>query len=223
MSNAALTILTDAARGILLGYLAAYPEPLYLAWRAGLVTQLLHPSLTETTTLLQTLIPRVMQREGGCGSSAVVLAPQAVAEALRYLPQVQLVDLADIPMQAEALETVLVGRGTIVIALPAGLVTTQLMRIVWPWLVTVMGRMLTPPYLVTWDDPAPLTIARATAQLAVHTRLSPPIIGSHATLVADGDCWLLTVVGERQPLRLRLDAPSLVPLPTTTSVRSRRR
>ena len=221
--SADMTILTDAARGVLLGYSTAYPQPLYLAWRAGLVVQLLHPALAEATTLLQSLIPRVMQREGGGGSSAVVMAPQAVAEALRYLPQVLLVDLADIATQAEALETVLVGRGTVVIALPTGVATTQLMRIVWPWLTQVMGRLLTPPYLVTWDDPAPLTIARATAQLAVHTRPSPPVIGAHATLVTDGDGWLLTVVGERQPLRFRLDAPVLVPLPTTTNVRSRRR
>ena len=221
--SADMTVLTDAARGVLLGYSTAYPQPLYLAWRAGLVVQLLHPVLTDATTLLQALIPRVMQRDGGGGSSAVVLAPQAVAEALRYLPQVLLVDLAAVPTQAEALETVLVGRGTVVIALPTGVTTMQLMRLVWPWLTTVMGRLLTPPYLVTWDDPAPLTIARATVQLAIHTRPTPPIIGAHATLVADGDGWLLTVVGERHPLRLRLDAPSLVTLPTTAAVRSRRR
>ena len=221
--SAEMTILTDAARGILMGYSTAYPQPLYLAWRAGLVVQLLHPALAEATTLLQTLIPRIMQRDGGGGSSAVVLAPQAVAEALRYLPQVQLVDLAAVSAEAAALETVLVGRGTVVIALPVGVATTQLMRIVWPWLTTVMARLLTPPYLVTWDDPAPLTIARATAQLAVHPRPSPPVIGSHATLVADGDGWLLTVVGERHPMRVRLDAPPMVTLPTTAAVRSRRR
>jgi len=221
--SADMTILTDAARGVLVGYTAAYPQPLYLAWRAGLVAQLLHPTLAEATMVLQTLIPRIMQRDGGGGSSAVMLAPQAVAEALRYLPQVQLVDLAAVPAEAAALETVLVGRGTVVIALPAGVVTTQVMRIVWPWLTTVLGRMLTPPYLVTWDDPAPLSIARATAQLAIHTRPTPPVIGAHATLVADGDGWLLTVFGERQPQRLRLDAPALVALPTTTAVRSRRR
>lgn len=221
--SADMTILTDAARGVLMGYATAYPQPLYLAWRAGLVVQLLHPALTEATTLLQALIPRVMQRDGGGGSSAVVLAPQVVAEALRYLPQVLLVDLADVPAEIETLETVLVGRGTVVIALPAGVTTMQLMRLVWPWLTTVMGRLLTPPYLVTWDDPAPLTIARATAQLAIHTRPTPPVIGSHATLVADGDGWLLTVMGERQPLRMRLDAPALVTLPTTAPVRSRRR
>ncbi|WP_345724393.1 hypothetical protein [Herpetosiphon gulosus] len=218
-----MTILTDAARGVLLGYTTAYPQPLYLAWRAGLVVQLLHPALADATTLLQALIPRVMQRDGGGGSSAVVLAPQVVAEALRYLPQLHLVDLADVPAEAAALETVLVGRGTVVIALPVGVATTQLMRLVWPWLTTVLGRMLTPPYLVTWDDPAPLMITRATVQLAIHTRPTPPVIGAHATLVADGDGWLLTVVGERHPLRLRLDAPSLVTLPTTAAVRSRRR
>jgi len=221
--SADMTILTDAARGVLMGYSTAYPQPLYLAWRAGLIAQLLHPTLAEATTLLQTLIPRIMQRDGGGGSSGVVLAPQAVAEALRYLPQVLLVDLADIATQAETLETVLVGRGTVVIALPVGVATTQLMRLVWPWLTTVMGRLLTPPYVVTWDDPAPLTIARATAQLAIHTRPTPPVIGAHATVVADGDAWLLTVVGERQPLRLRLDAPPMVTLPTTATVRSRRR
>lgn len=221
--SADMTVLTDAARGVLMGYATAYPQPLYLAWRAGLVVQLLHPALADATTLLQTLIPRVMQRDGGGGSSAVVLAPQVVAEALRYLPQVLLVELADVPAEIEALETVLVGRGTVVIALPVGVTTMQLMRLVWPWLTQVMGRLLTPPYVVTWDDPAPLMITRATVQLAIHTRPTPPVIGAHATLVADGDGWLLTVVGERQPMRLRLESSPLVTLPTTTSVRSRRR
>ncbi|KPL80606.1 hypothetical protein [Herpetosiphon geysericola] len=221
MNKSELTILTDAARGILLGYLAAYPEPLYLAWRAGMVVQVTHPAIADATTLLQTLIPRMMQRDGGGGSSAVVLAPQAVAEALRYLPQVQVVGLDAVLTEAEALEDLLVGRGTVVVALPPGLVTTQLMRTVWPWLTQVMGRLLTPPCLVTWDDPAPLTIARATTQLAIHTRPTPPIIGAHATLVADGDGWLLTLVGTRQPQRLLLDAPLRVPLPVLAAVRSR--